>query len=71
VATLSSPAATGSPSTGTLSAAGLSAINKTGTTQLRIYCTLGDDDDLVFDYIGFYPGENATASNRPQLIVTY
>jgi hypothetical protein len=71
VATLSSPAATGSPSTGSLSAVGLAAINKIGTTQLRVYCTLGDNDDLGFDYVGFYPGENATAANRPQLIVTY
>ena len=71
VVTLSSPAANGSASSGTLSALGLAAISKTGTTQLRVYCTLGDNDDLGFDYIGFYPGETATAANRPQLIVTY
>jgi subtilisin family serine protease len=71
VATLSNPAANGSASTGNLSAAGLAAINKTGTTQLRITFTLDDNDDLGYDYIGFYPGENATASNKPQLIVTY
>lgn len=71
VVTLSAPASNGSVSSGTLSAAGRSAINKTGTTQLRPYCTIGDNDDLGFDYIGFYPGENATQANRPQLIVTY
>jgi hypothetical protein len=71
VVTLSSPGANGSPSSGSLNAAGLAAINKIGTTQLRPYCTLGDDDDLVFDYIGFFPGETATQANRPQLIVTY
>jgi hypothetical protein len=71
VVTLSSPASNGSASSGNLSATGLSAISKTGTTQLRVYCTLGDDDDLVFDYIGFYPGETTTQANRPQLIVTY
>jgi hypothetical protein len=71
VATLSNPAANGSASTGTLSAAGRSAVNKTGTTQLRVYCTLDDNDDLGFDYIGFYPGETATVANRPQLTVTY
>lgn len=71
VVTLSSPAANGSASQGTLSALGLAAISKTATTQLRVYCTLGDNDDLGFDYIGFYPGENATQANRPQLIVTY
>lgn len=71
VVTLSSPAANGSASSGSLNAAGLAAISKTGTTQLRPYCTLGDNDDLGFDYIGFYPGETATQANRPQLIVTY
>jgi hypothetical protein len=71
VVTLSSPASNGSASTGSLSGTGLSAINKTGTTQLRVYCTLGDNDDLGFDYIGFYPGETATVANRPQLTVTY
>ncbi len=71
VVTLSNPTVNGAASTGSLNAAGLSAINKTGTTQLRPYCTLGDNDDLAFDYIGFYPGETATAANRPQLTVTY
>ncbi len=71
VATLSNPAANGSPSTGTLNAAGLSAINKTGTTQLRFTFTLDDNDDAGYDYIGFYAGENATTANKPQLTVTY
>ncbi len=71
VATLSAPAANGSASSGSLSAAGLSAVNKTGRTQLRLYCTLGDDDDLLFDYVGFYPGETTTTANKPQLTVTY
>jgi len=71
VATMSNPTATGSASTGTLSAAGLAAINKTGTTQLRLTFTLDDNDDLGYDYIGFYAGENATTSNKPQLTVTY
>lgn len=71
VLTLSSPASNGSASTGTLNAAGLAAISKTATTQLRIYCSIGDNDDNGFDYIGFYAGENGTATNRPQLTVTY
>jgi hypothetical protein len=71
VATMSNPTANGSASTGTLNAAGRAAVNKTGTTQLRVYCTLDDNDNLAYDYIGFYPGENATAANKPQLIVTY
>jgi serine protease AprX len=71
VATMSNPTANGSASTGNLSSAGLAAINKTGTTQLRVTFTLDDNDDLAYDYIGFYAGENATAANRPQLTVTY
>lgn len=71
VATMSNPTANGSASTGTLNAAGLAAINKTGTTQLRLTFTLDDNDDSGYDYIGFYAGENATAGNKPQLTVVY
>jgi|CXWL01.1.fsa_nt_gi hypothetical protein len=71
VATLSAPASNGSASTGTLSATGRGAISKTARTQFRLYCTTDDNDDLGFDYIGFYPGENATNANKPQLTVTY
>ena len=71
VATMSNPTANGTASTGNLNAAGLAAINKTGTTQLRLTFTLDDNDDLGYDYIGFYPGENATNNNKPQLTVTY
>jgi serine protease AprX len=71
VATMSNPTANGSASTGNLNAAGLSAISKTGTTQLRLTFTLDDNDDLGFDYIGFFAGENATTSNKPQLTITY
>jgi subtilisin family serine protease len=71
VATMSNPTANGSASTGNLNAAGLAAINKTGTTQLRLTFTLDDNDDLGYDYIGFYAGENATTSNKPQLTVIY
>ncbi len=71
VATLSNPAANGAASTGTLDAAGLAAINKAGTTQLKIYFPLDDNDDGGSDYIGFWGGEAATAANRPKLTVTY
>ncbi len=33
--------------------------------------SLEDNDDLGNDYIGFCSGENATAANRPELVVTY
>lgn len=71
VATMSSPASNGSASTGNLNAAGLAAINKTGTTQLRLTFTLDDNDDVGYDYIGFYAGENTTTANKPQLTITY
>jgi peptidase M28-like protein/Big-like domain-containing protein len=58
-------------SEGSLNAAGLAALNKTGTTQLRVYFSLDDNDDTGNDYIGYYSGDNGTAANRPQLVVTY
>jgi hypothetical protein len=69
-ASLSSAAANGTWSEGSLNAAGLAAINKTGTTQLRVYFNLDDNDDTGNDFIGYYSGE-ATSANRPQLVVTY
>ena len=70
-ASLSNAASNGTWSTGSLNAAGLAAINKTGTTQLRVYFNLDDNDDTNNDYLGYYSGENGTAANRPQLVVTY
>src|SRR4029077_10416089 len=68
---LSAHAANGAWSTGSLNTAGLAAVNKTGTTQLRVYFNLDDNDDLGNDYMGYYSGDNGTAANRPQLVVTY
>jgi carboxypeptidase T len=70
-ASLSNAASNGVWSTGNLNAAGIAALNKTGTTQLRVYFNLGDNDDTGNDYLGYYSGENSTAANRPQLVVTY
>ena len=70
VASMTHPASNGTFSDGVLNATGRGAINKTGKTQFRVYMTTGDNDDLGADYMGFYPGEAATA-NRPQLVVTY
>ncbi|HEX3131048.1 MAG TPA: M14 family zinc carboxypeptidase, partial [Thermoanaerobaculia bacterium] len=55
-ASLSNAAANGDWSQGSLSAAGLAAISKTGTTQLRVYFNLDDNDDTGNDYIGYYSG---------------
>ncbi|HEX3127669.1 MAG TPA: DNRLRE domain-containing protein [Thermoanaerobaculia bacterium] len=55
----------------TLNAAGRAAVNKTGKTQVRIQFTLDDNDDNGDDYMGYYSGNNGTATNHPQLVVTY
>ncbi len=70
-ASLSNAASNGTWSEGTLNAAGLAAISKTGTTQIRVRFNLDDNDDGGNDYIGYYSGESSTAANRPQLVVTY
>ncbi len=68
---LSNAATNGTWSEGSLNAAGLAALNKTGTTQLRVYFNLDDNDDTGNDYIGYYSSDNTTGANRPQLVVTY
>ncbi|HEX6864346.1 MAG TPA: DNRLRE domain-containing protein, partial [Thermoanaerobaculia bacterium] len=70
-ASLSNATTNGAWSEGTLNASGLAAIDKTGTTQMRVYFNLDDNDDTGNDYIGYYSGDNSTAANRPQLVVTY
>lgn len=70
VATMSYPSADGTWSTGALNAAGLAQVNKTGTTQLRVYFATDDDNDSKADYLGFYSGEGA-AGNKPELVIVY
>jgi hypothetical protein len=71
VATMSQPAANGSNSTGTLNAAGLGAINKTGVTQFRLAFTAGDDGDSSADYLQCNQANDGAIAKRPTLIVTY
>ncbi|MFL6290529.1 MAG: M14 family zinc carboxypeptidase [Thermoanaerobaculia bacterium] len=70
-ASLTNAATNGAWSEGSLNAAGLAALSKTGTTQLRVYFNLDDNDDTGNDYIGYDSGDNGTSANRPQLVVTY
>jgi len=70
-ASLTNAASNGAWSEGSLNAAGLAAINKTGTTQLRVSFALDDNDDGGNDYIGYYSGNSSSAANRPQLVVNY
>ncbi len=71
VCSLSSPAINGAWSTCTFSAAGRAAINKRGKTQVRVAFARDDNDDLGADWIGYFAGDDSTAANRPQLVVTY
>jgi len=71
VATMSAANANGDVSSGSLNAAGLAHINKTGKTQLRVAFSLDDNDDTGADNIGWHSGNDATAANRPVLVITY
>ena len=71
VATMSSPASNGDFSEGSFNAAGLAAINLSGRTQTRVSFTLDDNDDGGDDYMGFRSGDDNSAANHPQLVVTY
>jgi hypothetical protein len=70
-AVLSNPAANGSFAYATLNPWGLAAIDKVGTTQLRLAFDQGDDDDLAGDALFFVAGEDASDSLRPRLEVSY
>jgi hypothetical protein len=45
-------------------------VNRTGTTQLRLYFSVDDNNNNVSDFIRFYSG-NASAGDRPKLLITY
>ncbi len=55
---------------GIFSAVGRAYINRTGTTQFRIYFTTDDNDDLGADYVRFFSG-NAGITARPRLVIQY
>jgi hypothetical protein len=71
VAVMSSVSNTGDISSGSVNATGRGFINRSGTTQFRIYFQLDDTDDGGNDYAGFYSGNDGTAGNRPTLEVLY
>jgi beta-lactamase superfamily II metal-dependent hydrolase len=70
VTSLSNPLNNGDWASGFFNSAGMSAINKTGRTQVKVRFNLDDNDDLSADYMGFNSGE-ATSTSRPVLIVIY
>ena len=71
VGALSAPAANGDWSEASFNAAGLAAINTSGTTQTRVYFEIDDNDDGGDDHMGYYSGDHSTTANHPQLVVTY
>jgi hypothetical protein len=45
-------------------------VNRTGTTQLRLYFSVDDNNNNIADFMRFYSG-NAAAGNRPKLLISY
>jgi len=69
-ATLSNPVANLDWAEGFLDAAGIAALETSGTTQVRLTFQVDDDDDRGNDYLGFYSGE-ASAGDQPELVIVY
>jgi hypothetical protein len=70
-ASLTNAVTDGDWSEGSLNAAGRAALDKTGTTQLRVYFSLAGKSLGAAGYIGYYSGESSSPADRPQLVVTY
>jgi hypothetical protein len=70
VATVANQGGSGTVYMVDLNAAG-NYVNKAGRTQLRLYFSLDDNDDLGTDIAGFYSADNSNAARHPRLIVTY
>ena len=73
VGTLPYPRAKKTPASSSLNASGLSNINKTGLTQIKIRFATDDENDTTNDYLTHYltlfDGSNVTY--RPKLVVTW
>jgi hypothetical protein len=57
------------PIRASLNASGLSNINKTGLTQIKVCFATDDDNDTANDYLTLFDGANVTY--RPKLDVTW
>ena len=55
----------------TLNAAGNSNVDKTGTTQLRLYFNIDDNNNHLADYLMFDSGNATIVANRPVLEINY
>jgi hypothetical protein len=54
-----------------IGSAGYPYVNKTGTTQFRLYFLKDDNDDGGADYMKFYSGNYTIPGARPTLIIEY
>lgn len=57
--------------TATFNATGMSRINRTGLSQLRVRFAKDDNNDLVANYLRFLSGNAPSSGNKPQLVITY
>ncbi len=71
VATFTKPTVNGQWAEALLPSNAFSVVNPTGKTQVRVYFTTDDNDDLGNDYLSFTSGNNSTSSYRPVLEVVY
>ncbi|MEI7533308.1 MAG: tandem-95 repeat protein [Verrucomicrobiae bacterium] len=73
VVTMSAPANNGDWSVGTLNKNSLQYVARIGTdrTQLRVYLTPATTTNASVDYMGFWPGDATTQTNRPVFVVGY
>lgn len=55
----------------TLSSSAYPYINRTGTTQFRLYFTIDDNDDNAADYMTFISGNYAATTLRPTLVIEF
>lgn len=54
-----------------LSGSFFTIVNRTGSTQFRLYFAKDDNDDNGADYMSFFSGDYPTVSVRPTLIIQY
>ncbi len=58
-------------STGSLDSAGMAAISLNSTTQVKLYFSTDDNDDMSADYMTFCSGNHATPTYRPYIVIFY
>ncbi|MFW6182509.1 MAG: protein kinase domain-containing protein [Chloroflexota bacterium] len=70
-AVLDTTAAAGDWAESTLSEEAVSALNRHGVSQFRLYFTLPNNADGDDDILRFYSGDHEDEDSRPQLIISY